>query len=63
MVHRILEAHTNVKDLTLTEAKLNFIKAWQALPEFGISLFVVKFSTSKREVSLCLNIINNYNKS
>lgn len=49
MVHRILEAHTNVKDLTLTEAKLNFIKAWQALPEFGISLFVVKFTTSKRE--------------
>ena len=31
------------KDLNLIEAKMNFIKAWQSLPEFGISLFVVKF--------------------
>ena len=33
----------NLKDLNLIEAKMNFIKAWQSLPEFGISLFVVKF--------------------
>ncbi|CAG2161649.1 unnamed protein product [Oppiella nova] len=46
---RILDAHSNVKGLSLTEAKLHFIKAWQALPDYGISLFVVKFSTSKRE--------------
>lgn len=49
IVQRILEAHANVKDLNLLEAKLNFIKAWQALPEFGISLFVVRFVGSKRE--------------
>ncbi|XP_054154484.1 unc-112-related protein-like [Oppia nitens] len=48
-VQRILDAHTNVKGLTLTEAKLHFIKAWQALPDFGISLFVVKFANSKKE--------------
>jgi len=46
---KILEAHANVKDLNLIEAKMNFIKAWQSLPEFGISLFVVKFHGERRE--------------
>ncbi|XP_037500718.1 LOW QUALITY PROTEIN: unc-112-related protein-like [Rhipicephalus sanguineus] len=49
IVQRIVEAHGNVKDLSLVDAKMNFIKAWQALPEFGISLFVVRFSGSKKE--------------
>lgn len=31
------------------EAKMNYIKAWQSLPEFGISLFVVKFMGHKKE--------------
>ncbi|CAH0551006.1 unnamed protein product [Brassicogethes aeneus] len=47
--HRILEAHANVKDLSLIEAKINYIKAWQLLPDFGISFFVVKFMDSKKE--------------
>ena len=51
IVNRILEAHANVRNLGLTEAKLQFIKAWQALPDYGVSLFVVKFSGSKKEVS------------
>merc|ERR1712179_306067 len=46
---RILEAHTNVKDLNLIEAKMNFIKAWQSLPEFGVSLFVVKFHGERKD--------------
>ena len=46
---KILEAHANVKDLNLIEAKMNFIKAWQSLPEFGVSLFVVKFHGERRE--------------
>ncbi|KAK9497256.1 hypothetical protein O3M35_004609 [Rhynocoris fuscipes] len=49
LVHRILEAHTNVKDLGLVEAKMNYIKAWQSLPDFGISLFVVKFTDQKKD--------------
>lgn len=49
-MQRILEAHANVKDLNFVESKLNFIKAWQALPEYGVSLFVVKLAGSKREV-------------
>lgn len=31
------------------EAKMNYIKAWQSLPEFGISLFIVKFMGHKKE--------------
>ncbi|KYM85118.1 hypothetical protein ALC53_04906 [Atta colombica] len=57
LVQRILEAHANVKDLPLVEAKLNYIKAWQSLPEYGISLFVVRF-TGKSKDEL-LGIANN----
>uniref|UniRef100_A0A8C0W1I1 PH domain-containing protein n=1 Tax=Castor canadensis TaxID=51338 RepID=A0A8C0W1I1_CASCN len=32
---RILEAHQNVAQMSLVEAKLRFIQAWQSLPEFG----------------------------
>jgi kindlin 2 len=32
-----------VKDLNLLEAKMNFIRAWQSLPEYGVSLFVVRY--------------------
>ena len=39
---KILESHANVKDLNLVEAKMNFIRAWQSLPEYGVSLFVVR---------------------
>ncbi|XP_050531297.1 unc-112-related protein-like [Daktulosphaira vitifoliae] len=49
LVQRVLEAHSNVKDLNLMEAKMNYIKAWQSLPEFGISLFVVKFMGHKKD--------------
>lgn len=46
---RILEAHANVKNLSLLDAKMNYIKAWQLLPDYGITLFVVKFMESKKE--------------
>jgi len=46
---KILESHANVKDLNLMEAKMNFIKAWQSLPDYGVSLFVVKFHGEKKE--------------
>ncbi|GIY90749.1 unc-112-related protein [Caerostris darwini] len=49
VIQRILEAHANVKDLNLMEAKLSYIKAWQALPEFGMSLFVVRFDNGRRD--------------
>lgn len=46
---KILESHANVKDLNLLEAKMNFIKAWQSLPEYGVSLFVVRFHGEKKD--------------
>lgn len=49
IVHRIMEAHANVRDMGLNEAKLAYIKAWQALPEFGISYFVIKMANGKKE--------------
>jgi kindlin 2 len=51
LVHRIMDAHANIRDLSFTEAKLQFIKAWEALPEQGVSLFIVRFLDSKKEVS------------
>ena len=47
-----MEAHANVRDMGLIEAKLAYIKAWQALPEFGISYFVIKMANGKKEVRL-----------
>jgi len=46
---RILEAHANVSNYNLMESKMNYIKSWKSLPEFGITYFVVKFLKSKRE--------------
>jgi len=46
---RILEAHANVRDMRLVEAKLNYIKAWQTLPEYGLTYFIVKLKGSKKE--------------
>ena len=31
------------------EAKMHYIKAWQSLPEYGISLFVINFMGHKKE--------------
>ncbi|XP_022651904.1 unc-112-related protein-like isoform X1 [Varroa jacobsoni] len=45
----ILLAHSNVKDLSLAEAKLQYIRAWQALPDFGITLFLVRFSQNPKK--------------
>ena len=38
-----------MKDLNLLEAKMNFIKAWQSLPDYGVSLFVVRFHGEKKD--------------
>ncbi|MGH0187902.1 UNVERIFIED_CONTAM: hypothetical protein FKN15_026529 [Acipenser sinensis] len=38
---RILEAHQNVAQLSLTDATMRFIQIWQSLPDFGVSYFVV----------------------
>lgn len=56
-VHRMLEAHGNVKHLSAVDAKLNYLKAWQSLPEYGVSLFLIKMNGQKKEE--LLGIANN----
>lgn len=34
------------------EAKMAFIKAWQSLPDYGISYFIVKQKNAKKEVNI-----------
>ncbi|NXG30108.1 FERM1 protein, partial [Dromaius novaehollandiae] len=46
---RILEAHQNVAQMSLVEAKLRFIQTWQSLPEFGLSYYIVRFKGSKKD--------------
>ncbi|XP_010072818.1 PREDICTED: fermitin family homolog 1 isoform X1 [Pterocles gutturalis] len=46
---RILEAHQNVSQMPVVEAKLHFIQAWQSLPEFGLSYYIVRFKGSKKD--------------
>jgi hypothetical protein len=49
-----------VSNLDGIEAKLRYLKAWQSLPEYGISTFVVKFQDSnKKEVSKQIHFIPN----
>uniref|UniRef100_A0ABM5F4J8 Fermitin family homolog 3 n=1 Tax=Pogona vitticeps TaxID=103695 RepID=A0ABM5F4J8_9SAUR len=54
---RILEAYQNMAQLSLVEAKMKFIQAWQSLPDFGISYFVVRFKGSRKDE--ILGIANN----
>ncbi|XP_056150336.1 fermitin family homolog 1 [Lampris incognitus] len=46
---RILEAHQNIARLSLMDAKMRFIQAWQSLPEFGIKYYIVRFRGSKKD--------------
>ncbi|XP_073950664.1 unc-112-related protein-like [Choristoneura fumiferana] len=54
---RVLESHANVKDLPLLEAKLQYIKTWQNLPDYGQMLFVVRFMGHRKDE--IISIANN----
>nr|NP_001408900.1 unc-112-related protein [Spodoptera frugiperda] len=54
---RVLESHANVKDLPLLEAKLQYIKTWQNLRDYGQTMFVVRFMGHKRDE--IISIANN----
>lgn len=56
-VQRILEAHANVRQLSLMDAKMKYIQAWQSLPDFGVTLFIIKFDGHKKEE--LLGVANN----
>ncbi|GBP13399.1 Unc-112-related protein [Eumeta japonica] len=57
LTQKVLESHANVKDLSLLEAKLQYIKAWQSLPDYGQTLFVVRFMGHKKDE--IISIANN----
>ncbi|XP_076148361.1 fermitin family homolog 3b [Alosa pseudoharengus] len=46
---RILEAYQNVAQLPLMAAILKFLQIWQALSDFGISYFMVRFKGSRKD--------------
>jgi len=50
MRKRILEARCNVQNMTLLDAKLTYIKAWQRLADSGIAYFIVMFKGNKKKV-------------
>ena len=50
MRRRILEARCNVQNMTLLDAKLTYIKAWQRLADSGTAYFIVTFKGSKKKV-------------
>ncbi|XP_041707142.1 fermitin family homolog 3 [Coregonus clupeaformis] len=54
---RILEAYQNVAQLPLTDALLRFLQIWQALPDFGVSYFVVRFKGCRKDE--VLGVTNN----
>lgn len=43
--------HSNFVNDSPIEAQVNFIKTCQTLRDFGITLFIIRFSKSKKEVS------------
>jgi hypothetical protein len=49
---KIVEAYSAISHLELHAAKWHYIKAWQALPSYGISHFAVRINNSrqKREI-------------
>ncbi|XP_057315795.1 fermitin family homolog 2-like [Hydractinia symbiolongicarpus] len=46
---RILESHSSFTKLGLLETKMNFIRQWQSLPDFGITKFNARFRESKKK--------------
>jgi len=60
---RILEAHSSFTKLGLQEAKMNFIRQWQSLPDYGTTRFAAKFRNSKKKqeiVGIGTNKISRY---
>lgn len=50
IARQILEAHASMLSLSAADAKLQYIRNWQALQNFGVTYFLVKVGKSKKEV-------------
>lgn len=52
---RILEEYSTISDLEMFDAKWRYIKAWQALPNYGMTYFIVKVKGSRyKEEIICM---------
>lgn len=51
IARHVLEAHASMLNLSALDAKLQYIRNWQALQDFGITYFLVKVGKSKKEAS------------
>ena len=40
-------------NMSLMDAKMQYIRNWQALQGFGITYFVIRVGRSKKDVSFC----------
>lgn len=49
LARQILEAHTSLLNLSVNDAKLQYIRNWQALQDFGITFFLIKIGRSRKE--------------
>lgn len=49
IIRKVQEQVTNYSSYNLINAKLAYIKAWQALPDFGLTYFLVKFEGSRQD--------------
>lgn len=44
--------------MSLIEAKMRFIQAWQSLPEFGITHFLAKYVSAQLKKCVCLSFLS-----
>lgn len=54
-VSRISAIHSHVTRMSVREAQMEYIRAWQQLPETGNAYFVVKFQNQKKEELLAIS--------
>lgn len=55
VVRRIMEAHAKVSGMNLIEAKLQYVRAWQMLAEYGKTYFIVKVNGKRKEELLAIS--------
>ncbi|XP_003384623.1 PREDICTED: fermitin family homolog 2-like [Amphimedon queenslandica] len=49
IARQILDAHSSMLNMSLMDAKMQYIRNWQALQGFGITYFVIKSGKSKKD--------------
>lgn len=52
---RVAAIHSSICEMKLKTAQMEYIRAWQLLPESGNSYFVVKFNDQKKEELLAIS--------